>query len=145
MGKGVNGCEAQAVSEALTLEIPGSGPGEIFYAIEGVLDSEARAAFTFGHCHSLALALHERTGWPMLGLQHHSKEINHVVVVMPDGRWLDAKGPHPANPAPYPGAKPPLRMSSEEVIALGERKDWLSADPSLAESFVSPLLEEAAA
>lgn len=129
------------MGEVITIEVAGSR-GEAFYVTEGVLDAESRAAFTYGHCHSMALAVHRKTGWPMLGLQHHSKEINHVVLEMPDGRWLDARGPHRANPEPYPGAKPPQVMSEDEVRALGDRKDWLRADPELAESFVDPLLSE---
>ena len=39
--------------------------GRTHHLTPGVLDVAARRAFVFGHCAELALALHERTGWPL--------------------------------------------------------------------------------
>lgn len=144
MGKGKSGC-TNPIAGAALIAVPGSRPGEVFYATPGVMDDQARAAFSFGHCHSLALALHRRTGWPLLGLSRHDRQANltHVVLEMPDGRWLDASGPQPADPQPYPGAPPPRSITEEQLLELTEQAEWLAADPQLAESFVDPLLEQA--
>lgn len=136
MGKGKIGC-ATPVSEATRLPVPGSRPGEVFYATPGVMDSDAQAAFSFGHCHSLALAVHNKTGLPMLAMSRHSRtgELTHVVIELPDGRWLDSRGVKEAD------GEEVMPLSREQALELGERPDWLSADPELAESFVEPLLE----
>ncbi|HEY5990612.1 MAG TPA: hypothetical protein VIV12_30100 [Streptosporangiaceae bacterium] len=68
--------------------------------LTGRLDVNARTAFTEGHCHSLALALHEKTGWPLIGGVDRGPEYgsgrvpDHVVVQVPDGRLLDITGLH---------------------------------------------------
>ncbi|MEU4807434.1 hypothetical protein [Actinosynnema sp. NPDC023587] len=49
--------------------------------------------FDYGYCNALALALHERTGWPILGL-HARGDAHpfHYLVRRPDGLLLDAHG-----------------------------------------------------
>lgn len=45
-------------------------PGNISPAVTlGVVDENARTTFTNGQCHSFALALHKRTGFPLVGVQ----------------------------------------------------------------------------
>ncbi|WP_436493407.1 hypothetical protein [Actinokineospora sp. HUAS TT18] len=55
--------------------------------------STVEELFEFGHCNALALALHERTGWPIVGLvgQRHG-EANHYLVRRPDGLLVDVRG-----------------------------------------------------
>lgn len=48
-----------------------------------------------GHCHLLAAAVQQATGWPAWLLENEWDE-SHVVVGTPDGRWLDAEGLHTA-------------------------------------------------
>ncbi|WP_217924948.1 hypothetical protein [Miltoncostaea oceani] len=54
---------------------------------------------TEGQCHAMALALHERTGWPLAALVvlDEESEIDqtlHCGVMTPDGAFLDAIGAH---------------------------------------------------
>lgn len=60
---------------------------------DGVIDAEAKYAFTRGHCHSLALALHKITGWPLVGLfpEFNPYIPTHIVVRSPRG-LLDIEG-----------------------------------------------------
>jgi hypothetical protein len=51
---------------------------------------KVRHTFMSGQCHSLALAIHEETGWPLYGLGREW-EIGHVVVESPRG-FLDIQG-----------------------------------------------------
>jgi hypothetical protein len=56
---------------------------------------EASWYLTAGNCHSLATAIHARTGWEMLGLRRTNSAydyISHVVVRSPDGFILDGDG-----------------------------------------------------
>jgi hypothetical protein len=46
--------------------------------------------FTRGHCHSLAYALNELTGWPVVGFGAPGPD--HVAVLRPDGKILDIMG-----------------------------------------------------
>ena len=56
-----------------------------FTTVEGV--------FEYGYCHALALAVHERTGWPVVGLRaRDSSESNHYLVRRPDGMLVDVRG-----------------------------------------------------
>lgn len=50
--------------------------------------------FQDGQCHALALALHERTGWPVWALRSPGRNGHdvHFVVRAPDGRLVDVTG-----------------------------------------------------
>jgi hypothetical protein len=49
--------------------------------------------FTRGHCHSFALAVHELTGWPIVGLfVDYDSMAWHCVNRTPDGRLFDILG-----------------------------------------------------
>lgn len=37
----------------------------------GVIDGSAQAAFKYGGCGALAIALHEATGWPLVAVTDH--------------------------------------------------------------------------
>jgi len=60
-----------------------------------------------GQCHALTLALHRRTGWPILTLHDRDVQIDtsyleefgsvlHSGVVHPDGNFIDIRGKHDA-------------------------------------------------
>lgn len=77
----------------------------------GVLDDDARAVFTKGQCHALAIALNLRTGWPIayIGAPECAYDtacapypehlgwcqcqVDHLGVWTPDGHFLDVNGP----------------------------------------------------
>lgn len=82
----------------------------------GVLDANARIAFSRGWCHVFALALHKETGWPLyIGLAgqpgpgfkwenaedgfiaHH---FDHMACQAPDGRYVDILGAHACGESP---------------------------------------------
>jgi hypothetical protein len=62
----------------------------------GRLNHNASVVFTRGHCHSLALALHKLTGWPIFGVGYSwdSGEPAHCVVYCPElDDYVDIDGP----------------------------------------------------
>lgn len=64
----------------------------------GVVDDQARELFLYSACFLLALAVHERTGWPLLiaELRHDERwSWVHAGVRTPGGLWLDLDGPRP--------------------------------------------------
>lgn len=66
---------------------------EDFLVEAGRLTEEAEHVFQNGHCHSLALAIHERTGWPLVGVHVDGWEVpHHVVVRHPTGYTFDVLG-----------------------------------------------------
>ena len=83
---------------------PYLSPEELQHLTPGVLDDAAAEFFANGHCASMALALHEITGWPLVSLDVEQecddedgnwqsvKVSGHGVVLSPLG-FLDAKGP----------------------------------------------------
>lgn len=137
MGKGSGDSECNSkMALGVVLELPRHGSVEI---TPGVIDDAARFAFTAGHCHALALAIHEHTGWPMLAMssKHSMRDIlQHVVVVMPDGRWLDINGPQ--NPEHRWLFK---RMSADEVANMSQLEYWDDPQTEVARDFVQPLLD----
>lgn len=62
----------------------------------GLLDEDARYAFTQGQCHALAMAVHEDTGWPIVAWSfwRYGDVPDHYLVKTPDGQLLDIKGTH---------------------------------------------------
>lgn len=66
--------------------------------IPGVVDDQARELFLYSACFLLALAVHDRTGWPLLIAElRHDEEWSwvHAGVRTPGGLWLDLDGPRP--------------------------------------------------
>src|SRR5438093_1727877 len=82
---------------------PYLSPGELWHIKPCALDDAAVEFFVNGHCASMALALHELTGWPMFGLKpkprkcpecgHTMEECSHAVVEPERGCYVDAEGP----------------------------------------------------
>lgn len=53
--------------------------------------------YLYGDCCLLAMAVNELTGWPIVQIDEGDEfdpDVRHVLVRMPDGRLLDAAGPH---------------------------------------------------
>jgi hypothetical protein len=73
------------------LRIPGD---KIFLLEEGELDAASWLVFLGGHCHSLALALNARTGWPLVAIIGASDDCVHVAVRSPADRIVDITGAH---------------------------------------------------
>jgi len=61
------------------------------------IDDFVRSEFTTGYCTWLAFAIHERTGWPILGELDGDGWHMHVWVRNPDGRAVDINGIHPTD------------------------------------------------
>ena len=61
----------------------------------GIIDKTAQDCFTMGQCHSLALALHAETGWPLelwRDTDSWFAEWTHITVAHPDGGHIDING-----------------------------------------------------
>jgi hypothetical protein len=81
-------------------------PARVARLTTGVIDDRARAAFTEGQCHALAIATHDRTGWGIELLieaaptsrwrkrERYGIEDRwvHAVNRCPDGKLLDIHG-----------------------------------------------------
>lgn len=58
------------------------------------IDNFVRTEFTVGGCGYLALAIHEKTGWPIVA-ETSDGEIEHVWCLNPGGMAVDINGIHP--------------------------------------------------
>jgi hypothetical protein len=62
----------------------------------GTIDKNAMKAFSNGQCHSLAIALHKLTNWPIYGIcdwSNSTDDPGHIVVKNPrNGGFVDIKG-----------------------------------------------------
>lgn len=69
---------------------------EDFYLTPGVIDETARWVFTHGHCHSLALAISDVTGWDLVGAFQWDDTPyggpSHVGILTDAGEVLDIDG-----------------------------------------------------
>jgi hypothetical protein len=114
----------------------------------GVLDERARAAFLHGQCHALALAVHEVTGWPIVGAEDESLDICHFLVRVPDGRLLDITGARTLAERQLedmgwcPDEEYLVEQEAQWVRRIGSFADWRAPDVAAARSFVAPLLAE---
>lgn len=60
---------------------------------KNVIDEKAVQLYSNGHCHSLAIAIHRATGWPMVGFfKRGESSPKHVAILLPDERILDIEG-----------------------------------------------------
>lgn len=60
----------------------------------GVIDDNARHAFTHGACGALAVAIHDTTGWPIIAVGKCDGLDMHYAVRRPDGLLVDIEGAH---------------------------------------------------
>jgi hypothetical protein len=133
--------------------------GERFPLTTGLLDDRARDAFLHGQCHALARVLSDACDWPMAMLisDHCGQDpdlcspdevapgvcvcqLEHLVVVHPDGLHIDIDGAH------LPGTVP--GYEDQECIAVDERlwshllrsPNWRRPALDVARTFVGPVL-----
>lgn len=77
-----------------TVELPANRGGLVML---GELDANARLTFMNGQCHSFAVALHEHTGWPIIGVAWSEMwgDFGHFVCYDEDNdRYVDITGAH---------------------------------------------------
>lgn len=110
-----------------------------FVIDDETVDSRCERAFSMGQCHGLALAVSARTGWPMRMIST-GDAAEHVVVQMPDGRLLDARGPmHAADLlACYPEASI-VSVTEDDLYDL-EQDGWAYPEPGAAGTLAKSLL-----
>lgn len=123
----------------------------------GVIDGYARRAFKYGACAALAIAMHDKLGWPIVAITdahnvHDGKagwgSALHWAVRRPDGKLIDIDGAHDESDLvdAYHGE------ADEGEAAAGQSSrdiavEWYvecQGEPipvSLASTFVTPLLE----
>jgi hypothetical protein len=111
---------------------------------EGIIDHEAREAFTRGQCHSLALALHRLAGWELYGLYKPSElryggTPSHTVVRSPDGEYIDINGNNALEDwrGYYPAATP--KAVTEAQVLEFEHIDYVTPDIAAAMPFAKTL------
>ena len=63
-------------------------------ADSALIDAATVYRYLNGQCHALALVIHERTGWPIVGARSGAWSVWHVAVRHPSGRLLDVEGLH---------------------------------------------------
>lgn len=126
----------------------------------GRLDGYAKRAFKYGACGALALALHRRTGWPIVAITdaHNVDEHGragggsalHWTVRRPDGLLIDVDGAH--RPADLVAEYKREADDGAAAAGLSTEADCLEwyveaqGEPvplSLAESFVDAVLRQA--
>lgn len=67
--------------------------GPIFLETNKGITSLARFVFSRSHCHSLAVAIHGETSWPLMAIGKNIKnEPLHIVVKTPSDNLLDVFG-----------------------------------------------------
>lgn len=100
--------------------------------------------FRDGQCHALALALHEHTGWPIVGLWSPETGFDeHYMARMPDGRLVDVMGAADAESVVGGGdwvGCEPRPVGPETLTGLVERGDMEEPTAVLARAVVPQVL-----
>jgi hypothetical protein len=127
-------------------------------------DLTAAAPFlTGGNCHSLAAALHEATGYPIIGFiqgdnypydedddEYEDETIKHFAVLTPDGYVLDGDGAMPLKIVeertlwesfPVSGHIEGMKTLIQEEEQTMERT-WQTLNPALVTSYIEPILNK---
>lgn len=102
-------------------------------------------AFLGGHCHSLALAISEATGWPIVALdRRRDGQRVHVVVRRPDDMLVDITGAHtPAEMnAAVAGGLEFADLHEPDVLNLPRTLGWAEPMPRLVEPWVQIALAQ---
>lgn len=112
------------------------------YIVEpGVLDRRAVTAFTLGQCHGMALALHERTGWPMVAAHDAQGSCQHVVADAGDDRFVDITGARSRTQllaeSNFNSVEP---IDRPAVQALTTQAGWAAADAAAAQPWVDEVI-----
>lgn len=117
------------------------GASDRLYVVErGELDDRARLAFTNGQCHGMAMALHEKTGWSMVAIDHLDAGCQHVCVRREDGRLIDIRGAHEADALASSDAGMTTRdIGIAEIAELVTQHGWATADVAGASPWLNSL------
>lgn len=123
----------------------------------GVIDGAAEHAFSSGACAALAYAMHEATGWTIIGITDghnvHDGKLGggsslHWGVMRPDGKFVDIDGVHEIDDI----VERYMYDADDETAAWGngtpaDIHEWYVESQgapisfALARTFVNPLLE----
>jgi hypothetical protein len=116
---------------------------DVLYIVEpGVLDRRAVAAFTLGQCHGMALALHERTGWPMVAAYDVEDSCQHVLADAGDDRFVDIAGARTrAQLLAEPNFDRVEAIDQPSVRALSAQAGWAVADCRAAQPWLDQVIE----
>ncbi len=60
----------------------------------GILDGEARRVFKRGACAALAIAIYDKTKWPIIAIVDQNGSVVHWTVRRPDNKLIDVDGGH---------------------------------------------------
>jgi hypothetical protein len=110
----------------------------------GVVDDRSALAFTNGHCHSLALALHRCTGGEMVGLTKNEDPYDHILTRNDDGRLIDIGGARSPDELTALGGRL-SDVDSSTIPELCSEHGWVRAEPELAAGWVDAILARVAA
>lgn len=117
--------------------------------VHGVVNDAALEAFHYGYCHVMALALHDATGWPLVGIWYNGDNYTddyvpgHVAVKHPEGYFVDIYGAYTEDPGNFEITDSRL-MEVEDVIDLSNA-GYKEIEPevvALADSLVEAVLDE---
>lgn len=81
-----------------------------------------------GECYAFATALHEGLGWPLQGIVGTDGVVYHAAVLVPDGRFFDARGYVELRNLREPFSLPALTMVQPVTLQMFARK----GEPALA-------------
>lgn len=105
----------------------------------GILDRAAHTCFTKGQCHSFAVSMHDKTGWPMIGIGSTTASPAHFIVYSPViDDYIDIDGP---------GALERWEFLANRMIREFDRSEippifYSELNLPLAEPFVNSVLEK---
>lgn len=106
-----------------------------------------RQLFTAGQCHALALAIHEKTGWPLVAVWYSSmpEDINdyhdcpsHYMVQTPEGELLDITGTFEECDLDHRGWEYTTVDSNHADTWIG--RSYLKPDMDIARQFVDSVV-----
>jgi len=145
MGRGRSTDTSAILPRQKALIIEGADDTQ-FTVRPGRFDNAAREACTLGHCHSLALALHRRFGWPMVAILDDEGPM-HIAVRLPDERLLDADGCYFSEShllsrygTSYQRDLTLRPIDEQEILRLPETEDWRTPCVALADTWIEELL-----
>lgn len=115
-------------------------PETVEIAGDGIIDEHVRHVFSFGQCHSFAVAVHKLTGWPLRAVDNQGDDgiPDHIMVETPNGRLFDITGFE--REGNYGDARP---ISIARLNKLTKRpKCYLPLDLDIAMPYAQSLLRE---